>query len=81
LKEFKEINEQIAAQIAEQSASVAQEIIEFLKDSGAPLPVGIFAAGMAFASGARVLGMSLPTTIDLVRILYKQEQENDEADK
>ncbi len=81
MKEFTKMDEQKAVEISEEVGAVSNDIIDFLQASGVSMPVGVFAAGMAFASGAGVLSMSLPQTIELVRIFYKRDLENYEADK
>jgi hypothetical protein len=81
MKDYKEEHEQKAVEFAVQATEVANGIIDFLNASGVDMNVGVFAAGMAFSAGAGAMGLGLPQTIDIVRLIYKKGHPDYEADE
>lgn len=73
MKDYKEEHSEKAVEFIAQATEVANEILELLNASGVNMKVGVFGAGMAFSAGAAAMGMGLPQTIEIVRIIYKKE--------
>ena len=54
-----------------ESSHISSKMINFLEEEGIPMNMAVLAMGVSYASGARALGISLPSVIDLVRVSYK----------
>jgi hypothetical protein len=52
------------------SVKISTKIIEFLEQEGIDMDLAVLAMGVAYAGGAKTIGMPLPAAIDLVRGTY-----------
>lgn len=79
MRELSEENLRITKEVSTKAIALSNELIEYMQSKNADIRVAVLAAGITYSKGSMVLGATLPATIDVIRMFYKNAEAAEKA--